>query len=256
MRIPIIGANWKMHKTIGEATAFAADFPANNALYRRVEVVIFPAFTALAAVSGFLRGKGLKLGAQNMHPQPKGAFTGEVSPAMLLDAGCSHVILGHSERRHIFKESNEFINQKVKAAFAHGLIPFLCIGETLEEKQSGRTESVCKEQLLGSLKDVAEKDIRQLVIAYEPVWAIGTGVNATVQDAQETIAYIRKLVSEEYGRRAAEAVRIQYGGSVKPDNAGEYFDQADIDGGLIGGAGLEIDSLYTIIKNADKRSVT
>lgn len=253
MRIPVVGANWKMHKNIAEAKEFAAAFPADTELYKRVEVVIFPAFTALAAVSGFLRGKNIKLGAQNMHPQPQGAFTGEVSPAMLLDAGCSHVILGHSERRHIFQESNEFINLKVKAAFAYGLTPFLCVGETLEERQGKRTESVCREQLLGSLKDIEKQHIHQLVIAYEPVWAIGTGVNATVQDAQETIAYIRRLVGEEYGKNAAEAVRIQYGGSVKPVNAGEYFAQPDIDGGLIGGAGLEIDSLYAIILNADKK---
>jgi triosephosphate isomerase len=186
-----------------------------------------------------------------MHPETKGAFTGEISPNMLLDAGCSHVLLGHSERRHIFKETNEFINNKVKSALAHGLIPFLCIGETLEERQNGQTEDICRGQLLGSLADITEKDITMMVIAYEPVWAIGTGVNATSQDAEETIAYIRKVIYEEFGQKAGESVRIQYGGSVKPANAREYFSKENIDGALVGGASLEVDSLFEIIKSAD-----
>lgn len=251
MRNPIIGANWKMHKNIREAESFAAEFPAEPELYRRVEVVIFPTYTALAAVGNALRGTGIKLGAQNMHFETKGAFTGEISPTMLVDLGCSYVVLGHSERRHIFHENNEFINKKVKAALAHGLTPFLCIGETLEERQNGRTEEVCKEQLLGSLADIDDKDISKMIIAYEPVWAIGTGINATSQDAEETIAYIRKLVIEEFGQNAGDNVRIQYGGSVKPANASEYFAKENIDGALVGGASLEMDSLFEIIKSAD-----
>jgi triosephosphate isomerase len=239
-----------MHKTIREAESFAAEFPADADLYRKVEVVIFPTFTALAVVGNALRGTGIKMGAQNMHFETKGAFTGEISPNMLLDAGCSYVLLGHSERRHIFKETNEFINKKVKAALAHGLVPILCIGETLEERQNGRTEDVCKEQLLGSLTDIEARDITTMVVAYEPVWAIGTGVNATSQDAEETIAFIRRIIHEKYGQKAGESVRIQYGGSVKPTNAREYFSKENIDGALVGGASLEVDSLSEIIKSA------
>lgn len=251
MRIPVIGANWKMHKTIQEAENFAAEFPAESELYKRVDVVIFPAYTALATVSEALRGTGIKTGAQNMHFETNGAYTGEVSAKMLVDAGCSYVILGHSERRHLFSESNEFINKKVKAAIANGLIPLLCIGETLEERKGGRTEEVCGQQLLGSLAGIEAKEIKNMIIAYEPVWAIGTGENATAKDAENTVAYIRQLILKEFGSEAGETVRIQYGGSVKPSNASEYFSQKNIDGALVGGASLEINSLFEIIKSAD-----
>lgn len=251
MRIPIIGANWKMYKTIREAETFAAEFPIDAKLFSKVEVVIFPTFTALSAVGKALDGTGIKMGAQNMHYESKGAYTGEISPGMLVDVGCSYVILGHSERRHIFHESNEFINKKVKAALAIGLIPFLCIGETLDERKSGRTEEVCRDQLIGSLTGIEANDIKNMVVAYEPVWAIGTGENATAEDAEETISYIRKLIKDEFGTEAGETVRIQYGGSVKPSNAAEYFSKENIDGALVGGASLEINSLYEIIKSAD-----
>ena len=250
MRIPIIGANWKMHKNIKEAVNYSIEFPDDPDLYSRVETVIFPPFTSLAAVSEALKGTGIKLGAQNMHPADKGAYTGEISPLMLKDTGCSYVILGHSERRHIFGETDEFINEKVKAALAYGLIPLLCIGETLEERRNGRTQEVCREQLAGSLAGVKGDDVAGMVIAYEPVWAIGTGVNATPEDAEETVGFIRNLLSKQFGRPAGEAVRIQYGGSVKPENAGEYFKKDNIDGALVGGASLEIHSFYEIVKNA------
>jgi len=250
MRQPVIGANWKMHKTLEEARAFVAALPADRQIFRRVEVVIFPPFTALAAIKEALSGTGIKLGAQNMHPAEKGAFTGEISPLMLLDAGCSHVIVGHSERRRIFGETNAFINEKVKSALAHRLIPVLCIGETLEERRSGRTGQVCEDQLLGSLAGVEDRDVAGMVIAYEPVWAIGTGVNATAADAEETIGFIRELVRREYGSKAADAIRIQYGGSVKPDNAGDYFRETNIDGALVGGASLECGPFLEIVKTA------
>ncbi len=250
MRKPVIAANWKMHKTIKEAESFAAEFPLEPDLYDQVEVVIFPPFTALFTVNEALKGTGIALGAQNMHPDEKGAFTGEISPLMLKDAGCSCVILGHSERRHIFLETDEFINRKVRAAFKHGLKPFLCVGETLEERQAGLTEEVCARQLSGSLAGANEHEIAAMVIAYEPVWAIGTGINATSEDAEKTIAFIRGYLKEKYGSEAAEQVRIQYGGSVKPSNIQEYIKCENIDGALVGGASLEIDSFYNLIKGA------
>lgn len=239
-----------MHKSIKEAINYSADFPADPDLYSKVETVIFPPFTALAAVSEALKGTGIKLGAQNMHPAEKGAYTGEISPLMLQETGCRYVLLGHSERRHIFGETNEFINEKVKAALAHNLIPFLCIGETLEERREGRTREVCRNQLVNSLAGIEARDAASIVIAYEPVWAIGTGVNATPEDAEETIGFIRELLSEIYGPSAGKAVRIQYGGSVKPENAGEYFKKDNIDGALVGGASLEAGSFYKIVQSA------
>jgi len=250
MRKPVIAANWKMHKTIKEAENFAAEFPYEPDLCEQVDVVIFPPYTALFAVSEALKGTGIKLGAQNMHPDEKGAFTGEISPLMLKDAGCSCVILGHSERRHIFSESDEYINRKVKAAFRHGLKPFLCVGETLDERQAGLTQEVCKRQLSGSLAGLNADEIAAMVIAYEPVWAIGTGVNATSEDAEKSIAFIRGYLGEKYGAEAAGQVRIQYGGSVKPSNIGEYIRCENIDGALVGGASLEIDSFYSLVQGA------
>lgn len=250
MRIPVIGANWKMNKTISEAESFAAEFPINPDLYRRVEVIIFPPFTALSVVGNALRGTGIKMGGQNMHNLEKGAFTGEISPQMLKDTGCTHVLLGHSERRHIFGETNKFVNAKIKSAFQHGLIPVLCIGETLEERKAGRTKEVCREQLLKSLDGVENRLLKDLIIAYEPVWAIGTGINATPEDAGETASFLRKILQETYGQPVQEAVRIQYGGSVKPENASEYFALDDIDGALVGGASLEIESFFKIVESA------
>lgn len=249
-RIPIMAANWKMHKVLREAESYAAEFPLDQDLYRQVEVVICPAFTSLQVVAKALRGTGIKLGAQNMHPAEQGAFTGEVSPVMLKDLGCSYVILGHSERRHLFGESDRFINQKVVAALRHRLIPILCVGETLAERKAGQTEEVCAAQLSGSLAGLSGQELTGIVIAYEPVWAIGTGVNATAGDAETTIRFIRSFLTGQFGEKAGEAVRIQYGGSVKPDNVQEYMKQEDIDGALVGGAGLSVDSFFSIIQGA------
>lgn len=250
MRIPIIAANWKMHKTLKEAENYASEFPVDEGVLAAVEIVICPPFTALETVGQALKGTGIQLAAQNMHPAPQGAFTGEVSPLMLKDLGCEYVILGHSERRHIFGEKNDFINEKVKSALTHGLKPILCIGETLEERKGGQTDAVCREQLLQSLAGVEEKDITRIVIAYEPVWAIGTGVNASAEDAEKTISYIREVLSGQYGVNQAAQVRIQYGGSVKPANIADFMKQKNIDGALVGGASLEAASFYSIVQGA------
>ncbi|MGI6605516.1 MAG: triose-phosphate isomerase [Peptococcia bacterium] len=252
MRKPIIAANWKMHKLIKEAEGFVTEFPVDIELYQEVDTVICPAFTALQTVGEALEGTGIKLGAQNLYPQVQGAFTGEVSPLMLKDLGCTYIILGHSERRHILGEEDSFINEKVKTALAHGLIPILCVGETLEERKKGQTEEVCRRQLLGGLAGLDAAAIRPLVIAYEPVWAIGTGVNASAQDAQETIAFLRRVLADGWGKETAEAIRIQYGGSVKPQNIKEFMACQDIDGALVGGASLEVDSFYAIVQGAGR----
>jgi triosephosphate isomerase len=252
LRKPIIAANWKMHKTVKESQNFAAEFPLHETLYQELEVVICPPFTALQAVGEALRGTGIKLGAQNMYSVEKGAFTGEISPLMLRDLGCTYVILGHSERRHILGEKDEFINQKVKAAFTAGLVPILCVGETLEQRQQGETEAVCRRQLLGGLKGLECKDVAGMVIAYEPVWAIGTGVNAGPEDAAETITYLRQVISEKYSQGAGAAVRIQYGGSVKPGNIKEFMKYENIDGALVGGASLAVDSFSELVQGTGR----
>lgn len=252
MRKPVMATNWKMHKTIGEAESFAAEFPVDQEMLAKTEVVIFPPFTALEAAGSALRGTGIQMGGQNMHPADKGAFTGEISPVMLKDAGCAWVLLGHSERRHIFKETSQFINEKLKAALKHGFIPLLCVGETLEERQAGRTEEINRTQLVESLAGIAPETVAGIVIGYEPVWAIGTGVNASADDAEATIAYIRSVLRREFGEKTGEAVRILYGGSVKPENIAEYMARENIDGALVGGAGLEVDSFLRIVRNARK----
>lgn len=248
MRTPVIAANWKMHKNLSEAAAFVKEFlPLVQAL-DAVEMVVCPPFTALGAVGWALaeaKGK-VGLGGQNMYKETHGAFTGEISGPMLKDLGCTHVILGHSERRAIFGESDALVGEKVRAAFAHGLIPILCIGETLQERESGQTDAVNRRQLLAGTEGLTEAQVRSLVVAYEPVWAIGTGRNCNPADAQATIAAIRAVVAERFGTAAADAVRIQYGGSVKPGNIAEYMALPDIDGALVGGASLEAGSFAAI----------
>lgn len=250
MRIPMIAANWKMYKTINEAEKFASEFPLDQELQQGVDVVICPSFTALQTVSESIRGTSLMLGAQNMHPAEQGAFTGEVSPLMLSDLGCKYVILGHSERRHIFKESSQFINEKVKTALKYGIGPILCVGETLEEREAGKTREICGSQLLEGLADAEIVEPTMIAIAYEPVWAIGTGRNADPQDAEEVISYLRQLLVDKYGAGLAGEIRILYGGSVKPQNAADFMKQQNIDGALVGGASLEIESFYNIINSA------
>jgi triosephosphate isomerase (TIM) len=247
MRTPVMAANWKMHKTNAEATAFVTDFLPQVDGLGGVEIVVCAPFTLLSTVARGLNGKA-GVGAQNMYKEAKGAFTGEISGPMLKDVGCTHVVLGHSERRAIFGESDGVVGEKVRAAFAHGLTPILCIGETLQERESGQTDAVNRRQLLAGTEGLTADQVQQLVIAYEPVWAIGTGKNCNTADAQATCAAVRAVVAETFGAEAAQAVRIQYGGSVKPENVADYMAQPDIDGALVGGASLEPASFAAICR--------
>jgi triosephosphate isomerase len=251
MRNVIIAGNWKMYKDLTESAQLVegmkALFPA---LSPRVSVILCPPFTSLALVASMLKGSPLRTGAQNMSQHDEGAYTGEVSWKMLKSAGCEYVILGHSERRQYSGETNELINAKAKKALAGGLRPIICVGETLEEREKGITHQVITVQVKGVLAGLSEADMRQVVIAYEPVWAIGTGKTATPAQAQEVHQLIRKLVSQLYSWALADSLVIQYGGSVKPDNAAELLGQNDIDGALVGGACLKVDSFAAIINAA------
>jgi triosephosphate isomerase (TIM) len=240
MRRKIIAANWKMNMTVGEANGFLDKFLRELGDEKRVDVVLVPAFTALSAVSERLsKVRNVKLGAQNMHWEKSGAFTGEVSAAMLREIFVRFVVLGHSERRTLFGETDEVVNRKVKSALEAALEPIVCIGETLAERDAGQVEEVLARQLRGSLAGVGAAELHKLVLAYEPVWAIGTGRTATPAQAQEAHAFIRKMLAEISDTGTAEKVRIQYGGSVKPANAAELMGQRDIDGALVGGASLD-----------------
>jgi len=251
LRRPLIAGNWKMYKTPAEAAAFAAAFRQTAAEFTgTVEIALCPAFPALVEVSRALAGSGVALGAQNMFWAPQGAYTGEVSAAMLRDAGCRYVILGHSERRQYFGETDEGVNRKVKAALEHGLTPIVCVGETLEQREDGVTENVVTGQVRGCLAGLGGPQIAGLVIAYEPVWAIGTGRTASEKDAQDVIALIRRTAGELGGAEAAAAVRILYGGSVKPENTAGLMRQPDIDGALVGGASLDPEVFARIVAAA------
>jgi triosephosphate isomerase len=245
MRRAVIAGNWKMHKTTAEAVALARAVRAGAA--GDAEVVLAPPFTALVGVAEALKGSAVALAAQNMHWEGQGAFTGEVSPVMLRDAGCSHVILGHSERRQLFGETDEGVARKAVAALAHGLTPVVCIGETLAERESGRTMEIVERQLERALRPLSPEQAAVALVAYEPVWAIGTGRNATPQQAQEVHAFIRRRVSVSHGEPAAAALRILYGGSVKPDNVGALMAEPDVDGALVGGASLEAESFLKLV---------
>ena len=248
MRKPIIAGNWKMNKTVGEARELVAALRDKVADVTDVEIVVGPTFTALSAVAEVIRGSNIKLAAQDIYWETEGAFTGEISPLMLKDVGCQYVIIGHSERRAYFSETNETVNKKVKAAHAHSLKPIVCVGERLEERESGVTKDVVKDHVVNGLADLTEEQMLNTVIAYEPVWAIGTGKTATPEQAQEVHRFIRELLADIYSSATAEAVRIQYGGSVKPNNVAQLMAQPDIDGGLIGGASLDADSFTQIVK--------
>ena len=250
MRKPIVAGNWKMNKTVAEARELVEQIKAELGDVKGVDVVLCPPFTALSAVSEAITGTPLDLGAQNMHWEKSGAYTGEVSPTMLRELFCHYVILGHSERRTYFGETDGIINDKVKAALNANLHPIVCVGETLDQRESGATTSVIEEQLRGSLKNFGEQELQNLVIAYEPVWAIGTGLTASPDQAQEAHAFIRGVVGNMAGSAVADAVRIQYGGSMKPANAAELMAQPDIDGGLIGGAALDARSFVEIVRAA------
>jgi len=246
-RKPIIAGNWKMHLTVPEAADLVHGIIPACSDKTDVEVVVAPAFTAILAVAVILKGTGIKVAAQNMHHEPKGAFTGEVSAAMLVDAGCEYVIIGHSERRQFFGETDESVNRKLASALGEGLIPIVCVGETLDERESGRAFEVIERQLSGGLKDIGPKQMEKTVLAYEPVWAIGTGKTATPAEAQEVHGFIRGWLRKTHGEGIASQVRIQYGGSVKPDNVRELMAQEDIDGALVGGAALKADSFAALV---------
>ncbi|MBI5464772.1 MAG: triose-phosphate isomerase [Ignavibacteriales bacterium] len=250
MRKKIIAGNWKMFKDLRETEDLVRGLTSRLTFdLKGNQVIICPPFTSLALASKLIEGKPVELGAQNMHPEDEGAFTGEVSPNMLKSVGCSYVILGHSERRQYFGETNESINKKAKKAIASGLTPIVCVGELLEEREKGITEQVVGTQVRGCLKDVPEAEVERLILAYEPVWAIGTGKTATPQQAQAVHQFIRKTLGQLYNWTVAEKVVIQYGGSVKPENAAELLKQPDIDGALVGGACLKPDSFVAIIQS-------
>jgi triosephosphate isomerase len=252
MRKKIIAANWKMNMTQGEAGNFVATFLLELGESTEVEVVIIPPFTAIAAVNAALGpAQHIKVGAQNMHWERAGAFTGEISPAMLRDLFVRYVVLGHSERRTLFGETDEIVNRKARAAHEAMLRPIVCVGETLEERERGDVEKVLGTQLSGSLAGLGAKEMQETVVAYEPVWAIGTGKTATAEQAQEAHAFIRQTLGEISDRATADKIRIQYGGSVKPDNARTLMSQPDIDGALVGGASLDPRSFAQIVKGAE-----
>ncbi|MGD8190623.1 triose-phosphate isomerase [Brevibacillus ginsengisoli] len=249
MRTPILAGNWKMFKTIAEATEFAKQLLAKQPI-SGVEQVICAPFTALPALAESLKGSSYALGAQNMHFEEQGAFTGEISPLMLKELGIAYVILGHSERRQYFNETDETVNKKTKAALAHGLKPIVCVGESLQEYEAGQTEQVVERQTKLALDGVDKAELSHVVIAYEPIWAIGTGKSSSAEEANKTIAYIRQVIAGLYDQASADAVRIQYGGSVKPENVESYLTQSDIDGALVGGASLTVDGYTSLIAGA------
>ncbi|TFG88324.1 MAG: triose-phosphate isomerase [Hyphomicrobiales bacterium] len=249
LRKKIIAGNWKMNKSLAEAGSLAADVKLELAECREVDVVLCPPFTALKTVGDVIGSTVIKLGAQNMHWASDGAYTGEISAGMLRDIYCHYVILGHSERRGYFGETDAVVNQKVKAALAANLVPIVCVGEKIEERQAGQEEAVVREQVTMSLADLGES-LRSVIIAYEPVWAIGTGMTASPEQAQAMHAFVRKVLKEMGGDETAQAVRIQYGGSMKPANAVELLAQPDIDGDLIGGAALDVRSFVEIVRAA------
>ncbi|MCR8643360.1 triose-phosphate isomerase [Paenibacillus sp. N1-5-1-14] len=248
-RTPIIAGNWKMFKTVSEAVTFFNGVK-GGAEVEGVESVICAPFTALPALVEAAKGTSIKIGAQNLHFEDNGAFTGEISGVMLKDLGVDYVIIGHSERRAYFAETDEIVNKKVHAAFKHGLGPIVCVGEKLEEREAGQTKDVCKVQTEAAFNGLNAEQAKQVVIAYEPIWAIGTGKSSTSEDANEVIAYIRSLVASLYDSSVADVIRIQYGGSVKPANVTEYMGQSDIDGALVGGASLETDSYIQLVQGA------
>jgi triosephosphate isomerase (TIM) len=252
-RKPIIAANWKMHMTPQETDEFLRSF--NRLLGSRdaVDVVIAPPFVSLAAAAAATRpSENIAVAAQNMSPEPAGAFTGEISARMIKELDCAYVILGHSERRTLFGETDDYIQRKVSAALDARIKPILCVGETLEERDANKLEEVLERQLRAGMKDVNRSRADDLVIAYEPVWAIGTGRTASAEQAQEAHAFIRKVLTELYDAEVAGQICIQYGGSVKPANIAELISQEDVDGALVGGASLEVDSFFGIIKGAEE----
>ena len=251
MRKKVIAGNWKMHYDLSESQNLISKLTSGlSGKKYNCDVIICPPFTSLSEASSLIKDTPVKLGAQNMYFQESGAFTGEISAKMLKGVGCEYVILGHSERRTIFKESDGLINEKIKAALKAGLKPIFCIGETLEEREKGKEKEVLKRQLSGGLDEISLDEMKQIIIAYEPVWAIGTGRTATPAQAEEMHDYIRNYIQDDFNTETAENLIIQYGGSVKPDNARELLSQQNIDGALVGGACLKADSFIGIIESA------
>ncbi|MFC1674710.1 triose-phosphate isomerase [Candidatus Omnitrophota bacterium] len=252
MRRMIIAGNWKMNKNIGEALELANGLKRQLYDFKGVDIVICPVFTALSEVAEAVTDSNIQLGAQDVYWNDQGAFTGEIAPTMLKDAGAKFVIIGHSERRQFFGETNETVNLKLKAALRAGLKPIVCVGEMLADREGGLTFKVLDDHIRGGLKDLSADDLQELIIAYEPVWAIGTGKTATASQAQEAQKYIRDLLVKLYNKELATQVRIQYGGSVKPENTKQLMEQPDIDGALVGGASLKVDSFSQIVKVASE----
>jgi len=252
MRTPIIAGNWKMYKTQEEGFQLASALKQNLSDTGQVKVILCPPFTALSSVKEAIEGSDILLGAQNMHWEEKGAYTGEISPKMLLTIGCKYVIIGHSERRNYFFETNESVNLKVKSALGFGLIPIVCVGERLEEREANKTEQVIEDHVRGGFKDLTADLAKKCVTAYEPVWAIGTGKTATPNQANEVHLFIRELLSSMFDKGCAEKVNILYGGSVKPENSKELLEKSEIDGALVGGASLDVDSFEKIVRSAIK----
>ena len=254
MRKPLVAGNWKMHKLVGESLALVNALKPLVKDIQGVDIVVCPVFTSLYPVAEALKGSAIQLGAQNCFTRESGAYTGEISPQMLKDAGCTWTIIGHSERRQYFNESDEFLNEKLRFALASGLKVMFCIGETLEERESGRMNDVLVRQVTNGLMGLSETDFDNTSIAYEPVWAIGTGVTATPEQAEEAHAFVRSLVRDQFGEAVADKVRIQYGGSVKPDNVASLMAKPNVDGSLVGGASLNADGFAELVKKSLKSS--
>lgn len=253
MRKVIIAGNWKMNKTVAESISLVNEIKRAVADIEEVEIVLCPPFVSLSDVRNVITETNIGLGAQDCYWEKEGAFTGEISCAMLKSAGCEYCIIGHSERRQFFGETNETVNKKLKALLKEGLKPIVCVGEKLEDRKAGRTFSVVKDHVENSLKGLTKEDMEKVVIAYEPVWAIGTGVNATNQQAEEVHKYIRELLETMFGEDIAGRTRIQYGGSVRADNIKELIGEEDVDGALVGGASLKADSFAAIVKGSIKK---
>lgn len=252
MRKPIIAGNWKMNKTVEEAIVLANAIKRDVFDIENVEIVLCPPFTSLGDVKDVILETNISLGAQNMHWEAEGAKTGEISSKMLKQIGCKYVIIGHSERRAYFGETNQTVNRKVDAALKNGLFPIMCVGEKLEERESGKTFDVISGHVEGGLANIGPEEILNAVIAYEPVWAIGTGKNATPDQAQEVHKFIRGLLAKKYGKNTSEKIRIQYGGSVKPSNIESLIKEKDIDGALVGGASLKSESFVELVKKSSQ----
>ena len=252
MRKPIIAGNWKMNKTVQEAKDFVNELPALPDTNEVDSVICAPTLQLDALVNLTKEGvaEGLQIGAQNAHFEDSGAFTGETSPAALEDLGVKYVVLGHSERREYFGETDEDVNKKALTVFSHNMTPIICVGETLDEREADKAESVVGDQVEAALKEFTEEQVKSTVIAYEPIWAIGTGKSSTSEDANQMCAHVRKVVANAYSQEAADALRVQYGGSVKPENIKEYMAQSDIDGALVGGASLKVDSFVALLEGA------